>query len=244
MHKISKTIIYAGILCVAGTTSFAAVIQNFDSGNISLGNSALTYGGNAGPSAGCASNSALYGEGTYAVTSSASSCHSLWAPTGPQSSPYFMAVNGSSLASQANIYSQTVATGIIAGQTFNFSGFFSGLYSVGAANLVLKVYDGTGTSGTLLGSSAFTTNLATPAGSNPAQFPASWVQQSVSFTALSNTVTVQVFSASTIAGGNDFGLDTLAIVQTSNGSTSATPEPASFFLAGSALLGLAMIRRK
>ena len=242
MFHSSKQFLSIGLLCLA-SSSFAAVIQNFESGNISAGSSALTYMGNLGPSAGCATNSALYGEGTYAVASQANGCHNLWAPTTAQSGSYFMAVNGSSATAQSNIYTQTVA-GIVAGQNYNFSGYFTGLYAAGAANLVLKVFNGTGTSGTQLGSFAFYTNLATPPNSSPALVMAPWVKQSVDFTAQSGTVTVQVLNSNSNEHGNDFGLDTLDVTRTSSSPLTATPEPATFFLAGLALIGLSYRRRE
>lgn len=241
MFYSSKSFLATGFLCLASTT-FAAVIQNFESGNISAGSSALIYMGNLGPIAGCATNSALYGEGTYAVTSQANGCHNLWAPATAQSGSYFMAANGSSASAQANIYTQIV-TGIVAGQSYNFSGYFTGLYSSGAANLVLKVYNGTNTSGTELGSFAFTTNLATPPNSSPAIHPAAWIKQSLDFTAQSGSITVQVLNSNANAHGNDFGLDTLDVTQTSTLSPVSTPEPATFFLAGVALLGLSYRRK-
>ena len=230
-----------GLLCLANL-SFATVIQNFDSGNINAGSSALTYMGNLGPSAGCATNSALYGEGTYAVTSQANGCHNLWAPTTAQSGSYFMAANGSSANAQSNIYTQTVA-GIVAGQNYNFSGYFTGLFTSGAANLILKVYNGTSTSGTELGSFAFTTNLATPLNSSSAMHPAAWVKQSIDFTAQSGSITVQVLNSNANTHGNDFGLDTLDVTQTSTLSTTSTPEPATFLIAGFALIGLSYKRK-
>lgn len=247
MLHFSKHFSGAALLLLACVPTYAVVIQNFDTGTIAPGASSLTYAGNAGPSSGCAGNAALFGEGTYAVTTSASSCHSFWAPTGPQSSPNFMAVNGSNVANQMSIYTQTVSTGLTAGNGYNFSAWFTGLYLSDPASLSLRVYDGVGTSGSLLTTlQSFTTNVAGGNVNGHATIAADWVKQSIAFTALSGTVTVQVFNNSVSAGGNDFGLDTLEIVQTSTGtpSGSATPEPASFFLAGSALIGLCIIRRK
>ena len=247
MLHFTKYFSGAALLLLACAPTYAVVIQNFDTGTIAPGSSSLTYAGNAGPSAGCAGNTALYGEGTYAVATNANSCHNFWSPTGPQSSPNFMAVNGSNLTTQSNIYSQTVSTGIVAGNGYNFSAWITGLYSADAAILSLRVYDGVGTSGALLTTlTSFATNLAGGPLNQPATTAAAWVQQSIAFKALSGVVTVQVFNISTNNNGNDFGLDTLEVVQTSTGTPagSATPEPASFLLAGSALIGLCLARRK
>ena len=244
MLQFTKHFSGAALLLLACAPTYAVVIQNFDTGTIFPGSSSLTYAGNAGPSAGCAGNTALYGEGTFAVAANANSCHNFWSPTGPQSSPNFMVVNGSNVSTQANIYSQTVSTGIVAGNGYNFSAWITGLYSADAAILSLRVYDGVGTGGVLLTTlSSFATNLAGGPLNQPATTAAAWVQQSIAFKALSGTVTVQVYNISTNSNGNDFGLDTLELVQTSTGGT-ATPEPASFFLAGSALIGLCLVRRK
>lgn len=235
----------AAFLFLACAPTYAVVIQNFDGGGITPASTSLVYAGNAGPSAGCAGSSALYGEGTYAVTANANSCHSLWAPTTAQSGSYFMAVNGNSTAAQANIYTQVVSTGITAGNGYSFSAYITGLYVSNPALLSLRVYDGIGVGGALLTSlQSFNTNVATGLNAQSGAItPAAWVKNSIAFTAQSGVVTVQIYNSSNIAGGNDFGLDTLEIVQTSS-NVSATPEPASFALAGSALIGLCLLRRK
>lgn len=247
MLHFSKTLTVAALLLLACGPTYAVVIQNFDGGSITPASTALVYAGNAGPSAGCAGNNALYGEGTYAVAASANSCHNLFAPTTAQGGSYFMVVNGNNTSAQANIYSQVVSTGITAGAAYNFSAYITGLYVSNPAMLSLRVYDGIGVGGALLTSlQQFNTNLATGLNAQGGAItPAAWVKNSIAFTALSGVVTVQVFNASVASQGNDFGLDTLEILQTSaTPDPTATPEPASFFLAGSALIGLCLIRRK
>ena len=91
--------------------------------------------------------------------------------------------------------------------------------------------------GTLLNSTQFTTNLAAP-GTGGGLAAAVWEQFSVTALTTSNTITLQVFNTNINAIGNDFGLDSLELSQNTN------PEPATFFLAGSALLCLMVLRRK
>ena len=55
-------------------------------------------------------------------------------------------------------------------------------------------------------------------------------------------MTVQIFNTSVFLSGNDFGIDSLDVTQF-GAALVGTPEPATFLLAGSALLALVMRRK-
>jgi hypothetical protein len=63
-----------------------------------------------------------------------------------------------------------------------------------------------------------------------------WEKKSVAFLATSDSLTFSLVDLSSDFVGNDFGLDTIELIQ--------IPEPASMLLTGSALLGAALARRK
>ncbi len=144
-----------------------------------------------------------------------------------------MIINGDPRPGTDLVYQQVV-TGLNVGDSTVFSAWLTGLFSINPAGVVLRVYDGNGTGGTLLTSTVqFNTNLSSP------PTPAAWEQfATAGFITISDTITVQVVNQNDQIFGNDFGLDTLEVNQT------AVPEPTTFFIAGSALLGLAFRRRK
>lgn len=218
-----RSFLAIGFLCVIAGRSSATSIQNFEAGTISPGSTSLTLSA-------CIPD---ISEGKYAIGSIAYGCHNNWAPTMAQSGNNFLIANGSTAV--GDVYTQTVT--VIANTNNTFSAWTTGLYSTGAAVLELRIYDGIGVLGTLLNSTQFTTNLAAP-GTGGGLAAAVWEQFSVTALTTSNTITLQVFNTNINAIGNDFGLDSLELSQNTN------PEPATFFLAGSALLCLMVLRRK
>ena len=231
-----RSVLSTGFFCLAAVSASATIIQDFDNstGSIAPGSTSLTYAGVPGSST-CANNTVLVPEGTYAIGNNANSCHSFWSTTGPQNpglNNNFMIVNGNPIPGRDLVYQQVV-TGLNVGDITVFSAWLTGLFSSNPAGIVLKVYDGNGTGGTVLTtSSQFNTNLSAP------PTPAAWEQfATANFITLSDTITIQVINQSNVTTGNDFGLDTLEVNQ-------GVPEPATFLIAGSALLGLAFRRRK
>jgi hypothetical protein len=221
----TKQILSSVVLFTVTTIStFAATIQNFEGGAVAPGSTTLALLGCPTPG--------LYGEGTYSIGGSSSSCHSLWASVGAQSGSKYMIVNGSTGVS--NVYQQTIA--VTAGLNSVFSGYFTGLYSAGPASLQLRVYNGTSSTGTVAAQLQFTTSV------NPPTPSPLWALQSLAFVPTGSQVTVQVYNTSVNASGNDFGIDTLDVSQF-GAALVQTPEPATFLLAGAALLAIG-IRRK
>ena len=242
-HRLVPVVLFS--IC-----SYAAVVQSFDANDL-----AGSGAGGAGfmnpfvysattPSP-CTDNTQMYPEGTWSVGPNAHDCHRLWAPTTAQSgsTSNFLIVNGSATVN-GRIYSQVVNTG---GSTSGiFSGFFTGLYTAQAANLSMNIYDGP--TSAVLGTFSFDTNLATN-GSSSSPDPASWALQFASFSgATGSTIVVEISLNNAIAGGNDFGIDTLDVTFGLGSSDplnpSTVPEPASFLLCGSVMVGFALLGPK
>ena len=212
------------LLTLVSLSSFAATIQNFEAGVIGPGSTTLALLGCPIPG--------LQMEGTYSIGGSSSNCHPLWASVAPQGGSNYMIVNGS--PSGGSVYQQTVS--VTQGLNSIFSGYFTGLYSVNPATLQLRVFNGTSSTGTPSAQLTFTTSV------NPPPPSPLWTLQSLSFVPTGNQVTVQIFNTSVFLSGNDFGLDSLDVTQF-GAAFVGTPEPATFLLAGSALLALALRRR-
>ncbi len=228
----------------------AAIVQSFDANDL-----AGTGSGGSGfmntflysstiPSP-CTSNTQMFAEGTWSIGPNASDCHSLWAPATAQSGSgtNFLIVNGSATGN-GRIYSQVVNTGGATSGTV--SGYFTGLYTTQAANLSLNVYDGA--TSAVLGSFSFDTNLATSSTSSTPN-PASWIQQSLNFTGVTGlSIVLEISLNNAIAGGNDFGIDTLDVAFVSaadpTGHLNTVPEPVSFLMCGSVMIGFALLRSK
>ena len=235
------------VTSVLSISAHATLVQSFDTNSLAGSgpgqagsmNSALYIPILPSP---CTSNTQMYAEGSWSVGPNANNCHNLWAPTTAQSGvgSNFLIVNGSDV-SNGRIYSQVVNTG--GANAGTFSGFFTGLFVQHPANLSISVYDGA--TSTLLGTRAFDTNLAGGAYPPPTPTPAAWVQQSVDFSgATGSSIILEIALNNPIAGGDDFGVDTLDVAFRSAASPSPVPEPATMLLSFSALVGLALLRSK
>ncbi len=226
MIKTHPILSHVLLLSFASVFSFATPIQTFETGAIAPGSTSLALLGCPVPG--------LTGEGTYSIGGSSSLCHPLWASVGPQAGSNYMIVNGSTGTGNL-VYQQTVS--VTANLNSVFSAYFAGLFSSGPAVLQLRVYNGTSSLGTPASQIQFTSAVNPPAVPSP-----TWTLQSLSFVPTGNQVTVQIYNTSTSTGGNDFGVDSLDVTQF-GAALVATPEPATFLLAGVALLALA-VRKK
>lgn len=225
MIKTHKLFSHMFLLSLVSVSVFGTTIQSFESGTVSPGSTSLALMGCPNPG--------LTGEGTYSIGGSSSTCHSLWASVGPQAGSNYMIVNGST--SPGMVYQQTV--NITLGLNSTFGGYFTGLYLASPATLQLRVFNGTAALGSPAAQLQFVTSVNPPA---PSPL---WALQTLSFVPTGTQVTVQVYNATGFASGNDFGIDSLDVTQFGAAVISSTPEPASFVLAGTALLALAMRRK-
>ena len=245
MSIFPRSIQSLAVISFLSICAHATLVQSFDSnaltgsgqGQNGLMNSALYIPILPSP---CTSNTQMYAEGSWSVGPNANNCHGLWAPTTAQSGTgsNFLIVNGSAV-NNGRIYSQVVNTG--GANSGTFSGYFTGLFVEHPANLSINVYDGV--TSTLLGTRSFDTNLAGGSFPPPTPTPAAWVLQSVDFAGVTgSSIVLEISLNNAVAGGNDFGVDTLDVAFRSAGAGAPTPEPATFLLSGAALVGLALFR--
>ncbi len=205
------------LLILLGSQARATTIQDFEGGSIAPGTAGAGYS-DFGP---CGAGTELYPEGSYAVTSNAQSCHDLWFATTAQEGSLFLAVNG--LTAIGPVYQQTVL-GLNPGDTYILDAWFAGLYSVNPADITWEIIAG-GTAPV----NSFLTNTT-----------GAWDQNGVTFVATGSTLTFNISINTTLASGNDFGLDNITL----DDQTTAIPEPATMLLVGLGLVGFALTRSR
>lgn len=197
------------------------LVQNgdFEAGNAGF-TSAYAYVGATG-------DFAMYGEGTYTVGESPRDYHNLWADYGAFEGDLFFIANGST-TNDLPAWEQTL-TGLTAGRTYQFSAYASNVCcnsSFGGTNfnpfIVAVKMNG---SSTTVATSGAVTGTGT------------WQQFGGTFIADASSVTLRIFTDSSQASGNDYGLDLISVT--------AVPEPATWamMIGGFALAGTAARRR-
>lgn len=210
----------ATLAVLAGTAAGAAsIVSNGDfSGGNSGFNSAYAY---VAPGPG-----ALYPEGVYTVDTNPQNSHNLFSSFGDHTTGTgkFMIVNGAGTPG-TTVWSQSV--GVTAGTTYNFSAFVSSLYAGSPAELDFYVGSGEG-----FGTLVFSTTAPAGAGT--------WQGVGGSFTAASNFVTLTIVNQNTVLGGNDFGLDDIALT----GGTVPEASTWAMLVFGFGLVGMAARHRK
>lgn len=220
MRRIALIAAASAIAAVAATSAGAASLVT--NGNFEGGNSAFSSGYTyVSPGAG-----ALYPEGVYTVDNNPNNSHNSFTSFGDHTSGegQFMIVNGAGTPG-TTVWSQNVS--VTAGKTYNFSAFVSSLYPSSPAALDFFAGSGEG-----LGALVFSTTAPAGAGT--------WQGVSGSFTATGSFVTLTIVNQNTQFGGNDFGLDDIAL------TAASVPEAStwSMLLAGFGMVGFAARRRR
>jgi PEP-CTERM motif len=216
---MKKTLSLLFAVAILSASAFAATITNgdFEAGNTGF---STDYGfiGAPGPTA-------LFGEGTYTVTSSgetSNTYHQFWTPgVTPQAGVSMALFNG--LTSAGDPW-RGMATGLIVGNTYSVSGYGTSAFPVAAANL--QWYIG----GTSLGASV---DLGTNIGQ--------WSEFTGTFVATATTQELIIRSTQVQAQGNDFALDSLTIADLGGNDV---PEPSTYAMFAAGLAGLAALRRR
>lgn len=179
----------------AGTATFNLSTELVVNGNFSSGNTGFTTSYNLNQSA-----NGLVPEGNYAVGTNANFHHSnFWGPDHTTGTGNYLMVNGSTSATPAVVWQQTVA--VTPNTTYYLSAWARSLNNVAPyAQLRFNV------NGTQVGTTAVLT-----AGASSNSGPFTWTRFYATWSSGSNTsVTLSVVNLQSSAGGNDFGLDDIS----------------------------------
>ena len=192
---------------------------DFESGNTGF-TSDYIYAGTAGtPSPFTANANTLWDEGTYSVGTDPNLFHDLWASFGDHTTGTgnMLLVNGA--ASPVNVWTGTLSSPLVVGQTYEFSAWVANLYPPPV---------GIGTTPTAPAQLQFSVDGNTIGSAYTAPGVGVWSEFTATFVAGSEPIAV--LDLNTVPSGNDFALDDISLI--------AVPEPASagLFLAGLGVL--------
>jgi PEP-CTERM motif len=217
-----KSLLFMGTIALASPAMAATNLVT--NGGFEAGNAGFTSTYNyVAPNAGL-----MVPENTYTVALNAANQHPSWANVAAFAGNNFLIANGSP-SSDAPVWMQML-TGLTIGTTYNFSAM--------AVNVCCNSsFGGPNVSPLLIsiGSNVAPTTIAT---SGALGSTGVWSAFTGSFVANSTTANLSIFTDTSAASGNDFGLDEISV-------TAAVPEPATWMmmLIGMAGVGFSMRRK-
>jgi hypothetical protein len=218
------------LACVsAASLCHASLITN---GDFEAGNTGFTSGYSFVTSPG---PTAMYPEATYAVGTNASAYHNLWQSTPAFQGNQYMIVNGS--GDTSSIVYQSSITGMMAGTTYSFGAYVanlccsaaSGITGASTASLTFEINTGMG--------------WVTLGTANANGAPGTWQSLSALYTNASATsAQIRILNSQSNAQGNDFGVDLVSFAPPP--PVDPVPEPSTYALLGSGLVGLVVMARR